>query len=241
MKFDASIPSVQTARFDDWSVEHSPALSTKWLQDLIEFDWSLIDKKDPNVLNINDSSLVVKIESDLGYLAAKLSSNDTLKEMVLNTFSQKSAKRNWQYAHFLVNHQISTPEPLAFLQRKKLGLNYQSWYICRFEEGLTCEDYFLNATSFTPAMKNIISSIVELFRAMKECQVSHGNLNASNLIISQDGPCLIDLDSMSYCSNKKKAEQKWREDLLSFMDNWWQRHDIDKQFRLAFLKQGIAL
>lgn len=239
MRFKASIPSIQTTHFDDWSVEHSPALSTKWLQDLVEFDWSLIDKEDPNVLNIHDASLVVKIDSDLGYLAGKFHSNETLKEMLFNTYNQKSAKRNWQYAHFLLNHQIITPEPLAFLQWKKFSLNYQSWYICRFEEGLTCEEYFLNATSFTPSMKNTISSIVELFIAMGECQVSHGNFKASNLIISQDGPCLIDLDTMSYCSNKKKAEQKWREDLVNFMHNWWQRHDIEKQFRLAFLKQGI--
>jgi serine/threonine-protein kinase RIO1 len=122
-----------------------------------------------------------------------------------------------------------------------MGLLNQSWYISRYEDGLNCEEYFLNSLSFTPSMRNTISAIVEMFLALRDCQLSHGKCKASNILIVQNRPCLIDLDTMFYHGNKRKAEQNWRKDIQTFMENWWERHDIDKQFRLAFAKQGVEL
>jgi hypothetical protein len=241
MSFKPSISSVQSIKIGDWFAEYSPALSVKWLQDLLGVELSFIDKNDPCMLNINDQALVLKFDSDLGPLTAKYRSNGSVNEMLLSTLGQLSAKRNWQYAHYLLEHHIATPEPLAYIQLKKMGLNYQSWYICRYQEGLSCEEYFLHSASFTPSMRNTVSAIVEIFMALRKCQLSHGKFQASNILILQNQPCLIDLDSMSYHRNKSIAEKKWRKDLYTFMENWWERHDIDKQFRLAFAKQGIEL
>jgi hypothetical protein len=241
MRFKPSIPSVQSVQIGHWYVEHSPVLSVKWLQSLLNMELSFIDKKDPCVLNIHDESLVLKLDSDLGELAAKYTVNKNFNEIIFSTVAQRSAKRNWLYAHFLLQHHIATPEPLAYLRTTKMGLNDQSWYICRFEKGYSCEEYFLNSPSFTPSMRNTVSAIVEMFMALRECQLSHGNIKASNILILQNQPCLIDLDCMSYHGNKNKAEKKWRRDIQVFMENWWERHDIDKQFRLAFAKQGVDL
>lgn len=241
MSFKPLISTVQSTNIDDWFVEYSPALSVKWLQGLLGVELSFIDKKDPCVLNIHNEALVLKFDSDLGPLTAKYRSNESLKEMLLSTFRRQSAKRNWRYAHFLLQNHIATPEPLAYIQLKKMGLNYQSWYISRYQEGLTCEEYFLNSASFTPSMRNTVSAIVEMFIALRECQLSHGKFTASNILIVNNQPCLIDLDSMSYHGNKNKAVKKWRMDLQTFMENWWERYDIDKQFRLAFAKQGVDL
>jgi len=241
MSFKPLIASVQTIKIGNWFIEHSPALSLVWLHNLLDRRLSFIHKDDPSVLNIHDGSLVLKLESDLGDLTAKYKSNDNLKQMLVKSLGQKSARRNWLYAHFLLQHHIATPEPLAYLQSKKMALNYQSWYICRYEEGLSCEEYFLNSPSFTPSMRNTVSAIVDMFITLRECQVSHGNFKASNILILQNRPSLIDLDLMSYHATKGKAERKWREDLHFFMENWRERHDIDKQFRLAFAKHGVEL
>lgn len=241
MSFKPLISSMQSIKIGEWFGEYSPALSDNWLKDLLGVELSYIDKNDPCVLNIHNQALVLKLDSDLGPLTAKYRSNESLKKMLLSTLGNISAKRNWQYAHYLLQHHIATPEPLAYIHLKKKGLNYQSWYICRYLEGVNCEEYFLNSPTFTPSMRNTVSAIVEMFMALRSCQLSHGKFKASNILILQNQPCLIDLDSMSYHGNKRQAEKKWRKDLQTFMENWWERHDIDKQFRLAFAKQGVDL
>ena len=102
-------------------------------------------------------------------------------------------------------------------------------------------DYFLNSPSITPSMINTTSAIVDMFIFLRENQLSHGNLHASNILIKHNQPTLIDLDCMNYHKNKNKAEHMWREDIAYFMNNWWERYDIDKQFMLAFAKHGIKI
>jgi len=141
----------------------------------------------------------------------------------------------------LLDQGLNTPEPLAFIEEQKVGLKWRAWYICRFDESATCDEYYLHADSLTPAMVNNASAIVDMFIKLRECRLSHGDFKASNLLMSAEMPSLIDLDSIKLNSNERSAERMWRRDINRFMDNWHERYDIYTQFKLAFSKHGIEV
>lgn len=239
MKFDLLYPGVQSNQYQNWHLVHSPTLSLDWLHALLDLDLASQQKDDDNILKLDEATMVLKLDSDLGHLVATLYKTSSFKQVITNTIHNNPAYNCWGFAHYLRNKGLGTPEPLAYIEEKKMGLSYRSWYVCRFDGGISCADYFLHAPSFTPAMVTTASTIVDMFINLRECQLSHGKIKANNLLISSGMLSLIDLHCMQHHRVTDKAEQLWRLDINHFMDNWWERFDIEKQFRLAFSKRGI--
>lgn len=240
MKFNSLIPGSQYIQYQNWHIVHTPTLSLNWLQELLEL--SLPSKKDDErVRKLESSGLILKLDSDIGYLAAKHYRKLTIKRILRNSIEHTRAHRSWCYAHYLIDQGLNTPEPLAFIEERRMGLRWRSWYISRFEESIRCDNYYSNSQPITPAMENNANAIVNMFIHLRECQLSHGDFKASNLLMPANNPSMIDLDSMKYHSNEKTAERMWRRDIFRFMDNWRGRLDIYKLFKLAFLKRGIEV
>ena len=241
MKFDPLIKATQSCQYDDWRIVHSPALSSNWLVDLLKLDLPVAKDSSDTVIKLEENSLILKLDSDLGTLIAKHYRKSTIKRLIRNTFEQTRAYRSWTYAHFMKEHGIETPEPLAYIEEKRMGVIRKAWYVSRFDESVTCDNYFLHTESITPAMANMVMAIVDMFFRLRECQLSHGDFKASNLLLSEKAPSLIDLDSMKFHTNDKTAERMWRRDIKRFMDNWHERFDIYNKFKQAFEKRGIEL
>lgn len=235
------ISGSQSIQYNDWHIIHSPVLSLDWLYELLELELPTTKDADNSVLKLEDDSLILKLESDIGFVAAKHYRKRSIKRVLRNTFGQSRAHRSWQYANYLLDQGLNTPEPLAFIEEQKVGLKWRAWYICRFDESATCDEYYLHADSLTPAMVNNASAIVDMFIKLRECRLSHGDFKASNLLMSAEMPSLIDLDSIKLNSNERSAERMWRRDINRFMDNWHERYDIYTQFKLAFSKHGIEV
>ena len=241
MKFDSLIPGSQHVQHHDWHIVHTPSLSLSWLIDLLELNLPIKKDDDDRVIKLESSGLILKLDSDIGPLAAKHYRKSTIKRIVRNTVEYTRAHRCWRYAHYLQSQGLNTPEPLAFIEERKMGFLWRSWYISRFDESQTCDEYYLNSQVITPAMANSAMAIVDLFIQMRACQLSHGDFKATNILMSDKNPSLIDLDSMKYHSNENTAERMWRRDIVRFMDNWRERYDVYKQFKQAFLKRGIEI
>lgn len=246
MTFGPLISSEQSSQYVDWQnncwhIVHSPELSTDWLQGLLDVDLTGLKKEHEYVLKLEQSQLVLKQSSDIGFLTARLYRNFTAKQLINYSLKQNPAYRAWRYAHYLRNQGFATAEPLAYMVQRKIGFSVKAWSICRFDQGLSCDDYFVHSPSFTPAMINTAFAIASLFKKLRKYQMSHGNLKATNILITENKPSLINLDSMKYHADKSKAEKYWRRDIERFMENWRERYDIYKQFKQAFLKAGINL
>lgn len=239
MKLNTHLPDVQTSQYKNWHIIHTPALSLEWIHDLLNHDLSLIKKHDPDLLKTSPLSLLLRRTSDIGPLLGKLYRKPSVKQLLRSSIGQNQASNSWSYAQQLLSHGIATPEPLAYLEQRVMGVCPRAWYICRFEEGINCDSYFLHSPTFTPAMRNMVFSIVELFVNLQENQFTHGNLKASKLLISNNKPLILGLENMQYHSDYQKAKRLWQQEIIMFMESWRERFDIDKQFRLAFSKRNI--
>jgi len=88
---------------------------------------------------------------------------------------------------------------------------------------------------------NTASAIVDMFISLKECHLSHGNIKASNILLSQGSPSLIGLHKMAFHSNKKKAELMSGRDIKQFMDSWDEKYNAYKHFKQAFRKRNVII
>ena len=73
-------------------------------------------------------------------------------------------------------------------------------------------------------------SIVEILRKLEEAGVSHGDLKASNFLLTGEGAAIIDLDSMTEHSLYRLKEQARIRDRARFMRNWTSAPVVEKRF-----------
>ena len=86
--------------------------------------------------------------------------------------------------------------------------------------------------------ENKMSSIVSLLKSLSEAGFTHGDLKASNFLMSPEGPVIIDLDSMKEHKGERSLQLALRKDIDRFMKNW--EAPLDQKFAdlLADLLDG---
>jgi tRNA A-37 threonylcarbamoyl transferase component Bud32 len=61
-------------------------------------------------------------------------------------------------------------------------------------------------------------------------QISHGDLKATNFLMAQDGPVIIDLDAMRQLKDPEQFEKAFNKDLDRFMKNWEDNPELASRF-----------
>lgn len=117
------------------------------------------------------------------------------------------ARHAWRAAHLLEFYGLPSATPLAWLQCKKWGMNYRSYFISQQLQGkaITIHD--------KPQCEEIIAQL-------HHYHISHGDLKASNFILLNDKPYLIDLDATSNAHWKNKLTCAYDKDWARWEKNW---------------------
>ena len=61
---------------------------------------------------------------------------------------------------------------------------------------------------------------MNILHKLSESQISHGDLKATNFLMSKSGPVMIDLDAMREHKNSQQFARAFKKDLERFMENW---------------------
>ena len=130
----------------------------------------------------------------------------------------------WQHARALETAGIATAKPLACIEKRFLGLTSTAWLLMEYIEGETLADFFAHYTRNDPVYICVAERVKTLLLNLSELGFSHGDLKATNIIIRNGEPVLIDLDGM------KKKHTPTR-DLQRFMKNWVDRPEVAELFR----------
>jgi len=237
MKFQQS--NVHFHASDQFQIYYYPILNIDWL--IAQTQQELpISAKDEMVLHFSNQKVTYWELSDAGRVCVNVYHKPTAFELFKNSMSDSFAKSSWLAASYLTENNILTPEPLAYIEKKQYGLVSQSWYLCRYEEQTTVNDYFIQAQSYTPAMSNTVSKVVDFILNLKSCGISHGRLSANNLLLAENDIKVVELSHMQFHLSDKKLSTLWNLDVEYFMESWRERYDIYKHFQQAFLQRGIV-
>jgi tRNA A-37 threonylcarbamoyl transferase component Bud32 len=109
----------------------------------------------------------------------------------------------------------------------RLGpIRMTAYLITEFIEGPDA----LNCLTGTENQLGKLESLVDILQKLSEVRVSHGDLKATNFMMSERGPVMIDLDAMKEHHSQQGFEMAFNRDLQRFMENWSEYPLLNAQF-----------
>lgn len=115
-----------------------------------------------------------------------------------HTLKGSRAKKCWLFGHWLKCLEIPVAKPLAFIELRHCGIIRQSYILNDYINGLNIRDYVNQPDLDENTREQVRAKTFALLGQIVEHRITHGDLKATNILICDDQPVLIDLDSMKY-------------------------------------------
>jgi tRNA A-37 threonylcarbamoyl transferase component Bud32 len=169
-------------------------LESKDIEELIENIDGLMHAgqvlKDDNTCSVSrakfrDKEMVIKKYNHKG-----------LWHSLRHTIRRSRARRNWLHAHRLKMLNIATPSALAFVERWKWGLVWNSYLLTTYVEGKELRDFLGDDSITEKQFTEITRQVKQLLDRLEKHQIAHGDLKDTNILMTENGAVLIDLDAM---------------------------------------------
>ncbi len=190
------------------------------------------DILDDLLLKNGNSATLVQYKINDNDLVIKRYNMKTRAHALRRAFKESRADHSWQYAHILQKKGINTPNPIAMKEKRFGPFRNKAYFICEYVKGPTAFHFF-HDTQISYEKKSIIAAqIVSIFDKLKSSLIIHGDMKATNIIIHNNKPYLLDLDSMRIHKNKYMFMLAWQKDMKRFMRNWNDLPEINQLFKL---------
>ncbi len=183
------------------------------------------------ILKRGNSATVARVKVGTLDLVIKRYNIKNTLHRVRRAFQPSRAAVSWANAQRLTHCGIETPEAIAILEERTGPLRGRAYIINRYMPGVSAEQFFADNAPNSKNSKLLIPQFDEIFRAMANIRVSHGDLKASNFIISDQRVVLIDLDSMRQHHQQRKFQAAFNKDMARFQRNWNQWPKLAAAFK----------
>ena len=177
------------------------------------------------LLKGGNTATVARVDTALGKFVVKRYNIKSPMHYLQRAFRPSRAWVSWANTMRLEFLGISTLKPVALVEERLGPLRGRAYLITEYVDGPDATQLSDQSDS-----DRQMSSIAQMLRRLAEAGVSHGDLKASNFLLADEGPVIIDLDSMrehARGSHRFKAELRDRE---RFMKNWEQNPALGERF-----------
>ena len=176
------------------------------------FDRSFIDSINPidfinqidflmdagQILKKGNTSYVCRINFNGKDIVVKRYNHKGLVHSLRHTMIGSRARRNWLYGHRLGILKIPTPKPLAFIEKKRVGLVWQSYIVTDYVDGQKLCDFLKNNQPEQQSFLFMKKRLETLMKKLSKYRITHGDLKHTNVLVSKDDVVLTDLDSLKF-------------------------------------------
>ncbi|MHC4657570.1 MAG: lipopolysaccharide kinase InaA family protein [Planctomycetota bacterium] len=122
---------------------------------------------------------------------------------VRHTIKKSRARRGWLHAHRLRMLNIATPRPLAYIESCKRIIVWKSYLITEYVRGQKLYDFMRDGKTDKDQRSKVTEQVKEVLERLGKYRITHGDLKHTNILITEKGPVLTDLDGM------KVHEYEW--------------------------------
>ncbi len=185
---------------------------------------------DNKILKAGNTATVVRCTIDGLELVVKRYNMKNMGHALRRAFKKTRADMSWRNAHLLMTNGIKTCRPIAMKERRFGPFRNKAYFVCEYLSGEDALHYF--QTAGTEDKSRTAQLIIRLFATLESLMISHGDMKATNIIIRNKEPWLIDLDSMRQHKRKAGFSRAREKDVNRFIRNWQHRSDI-----LAFFER----
>lgn len=140
---------------------------------------------------------------------------------------------SWQNAHRLRFYGIATPRPVVLYRNTRHRLRPTTYFIASHVNGVDAREWFSDRSLSARQMMVMVEKIVAIMLQLETLWISHGDLKATNILIVDKEPQLIDLDSMKQHSSHQSFLPALKIDRERFMKNWEKQPQISALFTAA--------
>jgi tRNA A-37 threonylcarbamoyl transferase component Bud32 len=200
-----------------------------------------MDLPDSQMIKNGRTCTVVRIEvNGQPYIIKRYNIKSGL-HFVSRAFRDTRASASWRNSHLLRSCGIQSAYPVAF-KEDRLGLiRRTAYFLMKYVDGDNCLAYFRSSSIGEEQKAAMAARITEIFRVFEISQVSHGDMKATNILISGDRPVLIDLDAMQQHTQENSFRRAFNKDMCRFFDNWVSLPAIHDLFMQKCLEADVTL
>lgn len=171
------------------------------------------------ILKDDPTSTVVTVNIDDKLLVIKRANTKGPVHFLRRLVCSSRAKKNWHFAKLLKSSSIHTFEPIAYVEDRIGPFKRRSYFICSLIKGKDALSFFSNNANQSKWEK-VANSVVSLIQQLGAKGLCHRDLNLSNILLVDDEPYLIDLDSMRQHWRVRLIRRRTLQDVKRFMENW---------------------
>jgi len=91
---------------------------------------------------------------------------------------------------------IATPKPLAYIEQYKGKLIWKSYLVTEYVNGQKLYDFLRDGKTGQEQRSIVTRQVKDLLDKMGKNRITHGDLKHTNILITDNGPVLTDLDGM---------------------------------------------
>ncbi|HUT30540.1 MAG TPA: lipopolysaccharide kinase InaA family protein [Sedimentisphaerales bacterium] len=165
------------------------------------------------VLKSDGSSYVSRVTCNGKDIVVKRYNHRGLIHSLRHTIKKSRARRCWLNAHRLGVLNIATPKPLAYIERRKGGLLWESYFITKYVKGQRLYDFLREDSRGCKERADLAEQLQELLEQLSKHRITHGDLKHTNILVTDNGPVLTDLDAMEVHKLGWRFRLKKRKDL----------------------------
>ncbi|MCB1648960.1 MAG: hypothetical protein H7A05_07930 [Pseudomonadales bacterium] len=126
----------------------------------------------------------------------------------------------WRNAHMLEMLGIATPKPLLMMEWRFGSLRREAYFLCEYVEGEDALHLLEKAPINSPAWSQALEQFKALFRVLRDYGIVHGDMKATNFLLTDRGLTVLDLDGMYQESDQRRFAKASAKDLQRFAKNW---------------------
>jgi tRNA A-37 threonylcarbamoyl transferase component Bud32 len=141
------------------------------------------------------------------------------------------AWNSWRNAHRLAILGIPTPEPIALLEKRWGPFRSKAYFITEYVDGVNIHQFFHSDRAKEVDWGDLVEQFGKLFQQLAAASVSHGDLKATNFIITDDKLVVADLDAMREHQFRWRFRKAFGRDLKRFIQNWTDLPEVSNIFR----------
>ena len=226
--------SVETS-FDGWRGERDESLEAADLEAAIR---AHDDDGSRVLLKSDDRSLVTAVPAARGSFVVKEVRKGGLRRRVADAFRGSPARRAFRAGHRLAGRGIGVARPLAFLERRRLGVPFRSLLV---SQDLRAHPTADRSLASAPA---VLELLADLLIALHRDGVVHGDLRVQHVHLCRDGDTgpvlrLVDLEGVRFHASLRDADRI--EDLAQLNASIADDLATPEQRRAAFARYARAL
>lgn len=177
------------------------------------------------LLKAGNTATVVKAELNGNPIIIKRYNIKNWRHAVSRAMRPTRAEHSWLYAHWLELAGIESMKPIALIEKRFGWLRSTAYFVGDWIEG----DDLLSTGQQRPLTDNELDHVKALLEIMRDAHLSHGDFKANNLLLSESGVALIDLDAMCEHSNERNWRAAFARDMARLKRNWNEDSSARKQ------------